>query len=119
MAKYASKYNRHAEITEQMHDLYSRKNEDYNDSFGRMFQELGPITALTRIGDKFERIKSLVTRGRQLVDDESVKDTLLDMANYCIMTIIELEEIEAKAKPQPITPVRHATDRPFKDALED
>ena len=93
MAKYQYKYDRHKEITAKMLDVYSRKNEDYNDSFGQMFQELGPVTALTRIGDKFNRIKNLSTRPGRLVADETVEDTIFDMANYCIMMLIELENL--------------------------
>lgn len=45
-----------------------------------------------RIGDKFRRFCALSRGEPQMVNDESLKDTLMDMANYCIMTIIEMEE---------------------------
>lgn len=90
------RFERHHQITEEMSDLYRRKNVDYGNSFGDMFEELGIITAITRIGDKFNRIKSFVKNGTYLVKDESVTDTLFDMANYCIMTIIELERMKTR-----------------------
>lgn len=86
-----NRYNRHKEICGQLNNTYIAKNIDYGNSFGDMFHELGIITAVTRIGDKYNRIKALVKNGAALVKEESIKDTLLDMANYCIMTVIEME----------------------------
>lgn len=68
-------------------------NADYGDSFGETFADLGIISAITRIADKFNRVKNLakLPPDRQRVKSESITDTLLDMANYCIMTVIEIE----------------------------
>ena len=54
---------------------------------------IGIISAITRIADKFNRVKNLakLPPDRQRVKSESIADTLLDMANYCIMTVIEIE----------------------------
>lgn len=82
---------KHAAICNKLHETYKSKNADYGNSFGDMFQELGIITAVTRIGDKFNRVKTLVKNGKAEVKDESLKDTILDMANYCIMTLIEMD----------------------------
>ncbi|WP_416389590.1 nucleotide modification associated domain-containing protein [Peptoanaerobacter stomatis] len=49
------------------------------------------ISAVTRISDKTNRLQSLCVN-KQQVKDESIKDTLMDLANYAIMTLIELEE---------------------------
>ena len=88
-----NKITRHAEICEKLNDVYGRKNKDYGDSFGNMYKDLGIISAVTRIGDKYSRLKSLATKPAEerAVKDESIRDTLLDMANSCIMTVIELE----------------------------
>lgn len=88
-----NKTQKHEELCKILNDTFKRKNADYGDSFGEMFQELGIITAVTRIGDKFNRLKSLVKKPKkeQMVKDESIRDTLLDMANYCIMTVIEMD----------------------------
>lgn len=75
----------------QLNQIYSDKNHDYGDSFGETFEELGAISAVTRITDKINRLDSLMTK-EQKVKDESILDTLIDLANYCIMTLIELEE---------------------------
>lgn len=82
---------RHKELCEYLTDTYERKNADYGNSFGEMFSDLGIVSAVTRIGDKYNRVKNLAVRPTVLVKDETIIDTLLDMANYCIMTVIELE----------------------------
>lgn len=79
-------------ITKGMSDLYEKKNSDYGDSFSKSFSKYGKISALTRIGDKFNRLESLMLGNVRKVKDEKIEDTLLDMANYCIMTIIELKK---------------------------
>lgn len=77
-------------ITTEMVELYSKKNHDYGDAFGQTFAELGIISAVTRISDKTNRLKSLATKD-QRVDDERVEDTLMDLANYAVMTLVELK----------------------------
>ena len=86
-----SKVERHKQICAQMNDVYKRKNSDYGDSFGETYKKLGVISAVTRITDKVNRLQSLCIKDTQ-VEDESVGDTLLDLANYAVMTIIELEQ---------------------------
>ena len=73
--------------------VYLKKNKDYGDSFGETFRKLGIISAITRISDKYNRICSLATKSERerQVKDESIKDTLLDLANYCMMTVIEMD----------------------------
>lgn len=80
----------HDRICKELNDLYVRKNHDYGDSFSETYRKLGIISAVTRITDKVNRIQSLCTK-KQMVNDESLRDTLRDLANYAIMTIIEME----------------------------
>lgn len=75
------------QITEEMARIYEAKNHDYGDSFGESCNEFGITAALVRMGDKFNRLKSL-TKKEALVKDESIEDTLKDLANYAIMTLI-------------------------------
>ena len=91
-----NKVEKHKQICEQLNNIFMTKNHDYGDSFGKMYKELGIISAVTRISDKYYRIVSLAKKPKeeQKVLDESIKDTLLDMANYAIMTVIELEGLE-------------------------
>lgn len=88
-----AKMERHREICEEIHDLYELKNHDYGDSFGKGFQEYGLIMPVIRIEDKLNRFKQLVN-GEGMVKDESVEDTLIDLANYAIMTVLEMREKE-------------------------
>lgn len=68
---------------------YARKNEAYGDSFGKSVKRYGIISALTRMSDKWNRLESLlIDKNNNRVSDESVDDTLLDLATYCIMTVL-------------------------------
>ncbi len=78
----------HEQICKELNDIYVRKNTDYGNSFGEQFQEHGLVSAVIRLDDKMRRLKSLSKQDAQ-VKDESIDDTLLDMANYAIMTVIE------------------------------
>lgn len=82
----------HEGICKELNDVYIRKNHDYGDSFNETFDKLGLISAVTRIMDKCNRLASLATlpEEKRKVKDESISDTLLDMANYCIMTEMKL-----------------------------
>lgn len=88
------KIQTHKELCEKLHETYAKKNKDYGDSFGQTFEKLGIISAVTRISDKYNRLVSLCTKPEEerMVKDETISDTLLDMANYCIMTEIELRK---------------------------
>lgn len=88
-----AKVELHREICEEIHDLYELKNHDYGDSFGKGFKEYGLIMPVIRLEDKLNRFKQLVN-GEGMVKDESVEDTLIDLANYAIMTVLEMREKE-------------------------
>lgn len=81
-------------ICEELNKTYEKKNHDYGNSFGDTFEKLGIISAVTRITDKYNRLVSLCTlpEEERMVKDETISDTLLDMANYCIMTELELRK---------------------------
>lgn len=84
-------------ISQDLANLYARKNEDYGDSFGRSVEKYGLISALTRISDKFNRLESLIlAHGNAKVSDESLDDTLKDLAAYCIMTLVAREQQKEK-----------------------
>ena len=87
----------HAKICQSMTDLYKRKNHDYGDSFAKMRKEFDNAI-LIRIYDKFSRLKTLKSGATQKVPDESIKDTLFDLANYCIMELVEMEVDENESK---------------------
>lgn len=73
------------EITNGLYGTYCKKNRDYGNSFEQSLNKFGEISALIRISDKYNRLCSLITNKGQEVKDESIDDTILDMANYLIM----------------------------------
>lgn len=81
-------------ITEKMYEVYKAKNADYGDSFNITRNEY-PNAILIRLQDKFLRLKQLYRNNfKANVQNESVKDTLMDMANYCILELIAITEQE-------------------------
>lgn len=85
-----SKIEKHLEICKSLNDLYKAKNKDYGDSFGKSYEEYGLTMSCIRLEDKLNRLKSLNKSNVQCVKDESIQDTLMDLANYAIMTLIEM-----------------------------
>ena len=86
-----TKVAHHRMICDEINELYAKKNHDYGDSFAQSFREEGMAMVRIRLGDKFNRLKALTRGGEQKVADESIRDTLIDLANYAIMTVLEME----------------------------
>ena len=84
------KVARHYAICQKLNQVYKAKNHDYGDSFGDTYKKLGIIGAWTRLSEKMNRLMSLAVSHDAQVKDEKIEDTLLDMDNYAIMTLIEL-----------------------------
>lgn len=85
-------------VTERMLDLYCRKNKDYGDSFAKSLDEDGLLVAKIRIGDKVNRYSTLMkNKVDAQVKEETLVDTLIDMANYTIMTIMWIEDKTGKS----------------------
>ena len=76
------------EIQEKALQLFTKKNIDYGDAFAKY----GVIGVLMRIEDKIQRSLSITKNGVNLVNDEGIKDTLLDLHNYAAMGLMLLEE---------------------------
>ena len=85
------KVRKHERICKELNEIYERKNKDYGESFGKSVIEYGMMMPCIRIEDKLQRVKNLVRNGSAAVNDESIDDTLRDLANYAIMTLIERE----------------------------
>jgi hypothetical protein len=69
-------------------ELFKKKNADYGDAFAKF----GVIGVLMRIEDKIQRALSITKNGVQLVHDEKIEDTLLDLHNYAAMALMLLNE---------------------------
>ena len=94
-----NKIERHMDICKGLNKIYEQKNHDYGDSFHDTFVEEGMAMARIRLSDKLNRFKKLSREGsEQKVNDESIRDTLLDLANYAIMTVMEMDILEEEDK---------------------
>lgn len=84
---------RFREIVSQMTDTYERKNHDYGNSFEKTLDKWGHKIGLARIDDKLNRVAQLM-EGNEVaqVKDESVDDTLRDLATYSIMLLMWYEK---------------------------
>lgn len=78
-------------IVNEMFLIFKNKNSDYGSSFDESLNEHGLLASKIRIGDKFNRFKTIFNKDFKVIN-ESLRDTLLDMANYCILTIMWLEK---------------------------
>lgn len=81
-------------ITDEMLALYERKNSDYGDSVHDTYVKYGPVSFLVRMEDKINRVKTLTENDNYdyKVKDEKVRDSLIDLANYAIIMIMEMEK---------------------------
>lgn len=77
-------------ICKECGDLYEEKNRRYQNSFSRQFKKSGLKMSLMRIEDKYLRFESLVNNPEDNGGDESIEDTLKDLINYSVMTLMEL-----------------------------
>ena len=83
--------DRFKEITDKMFETFKAKNYDYGSSFSNLFKECGMTYAYGHMAEKLERVKSLMKDDAK-VNGEGMKDSLLDLSNYAILTIMELDK---------------------------
>ena len=81
----------HLEVCGELNVTYEKKNADYGDSFAQSLDKHGLIAAIVRMDDKMNRVINLYKADEQLVEDESIRDTLMDLANYAIMSVMWLD----------------------------
>ena len=77
-----------ANVQKEAFELFSRKNKDYGDSFATF----GPVGVIVRMGDKIKRLISVSNNGITMVDNESLRDTLIDLHNYAAMAVMLMDE---------------------------
>ena len=93
-----NKIEKHKELLDNLHDLYIAKNHDYGDSVHDTYEKYGLISFLVRMEDKLNRVRTLNKNiNNSQVPTERIEDTLLDLANYAILAVLELKEEEEKA----------------------
>ena len=86
------KVHRFRSITDRMVELYENKNFLYGDSFARTYKKYGPVAAMVRMSDKMNRLDAMYNAPQADDLGESIMDTLTDLANYAVMTMIAIEE---------------------------
>ncbi len=84
----ANRVEKMRKIQDEGLGLFAKKNADYGDAFAKF----GLIGILMRIEDKIQRSLSITQNGVNLVDDEKIRDTLLDLHNYAAMGLMLLDE---------------------------
>ena len=82
------KVQMHLDICRELNEIFKRKNSDYGEAFAKLREEY-PDAILFFIEVKFFRLKTLLSGEKMQVKDESIENTLFDLANYCIMEAIE------------------------------
>ena len=85
----------HKKLLDDMHDLYIKKNADYGNSVHDTYEKYGLVSFLVRMEDKLNRVRNLNKDNVKISDakvkDEKIEDTLMDLANYAILAIMELK----------------------------
>ncbi len=89
MKQQKDKVKMFRDIVNEMADLYEKKNANYGDSFGQLYDTLGPVSGLVPLHNKLDRATSLIKGNKN--NFESLEDTLKDLACYAIMNLIELK----------------------------
>lgn len=95
MGKIEKDYNKtamdmHGELCKNIHELCVRKNKDYGSSAHDSYIDFGIVSYVIRLNDKMNRLKTLINN-EQHVKDESIRDTLMDLANYSLLAIVDLD----------------------------
>lgn len=75
-------------VQKEAFQLFEKKNKDYGDAFANY----GPIGVIVRMGDKINRLTNITNNGINLVKNESIRDTLIDLHNYSAMAIMLMDE---------------------------
>jgi hypothetical protein len=87
---YPSRVQQMIEVQKEALELFRRKNADYGDAFANY----GSTGVIMRMGDKIQRFISITNSGVNLVDTESLRDTLIDLHNYAAMAIMLLPPLK-------------------------
>ena len=91
------KIKKHQDILDYLHNLYITKNHDYGDSVHDTYEKYGLISFLVRMEDKLNRVRTLNKNSANIqIPTEKIEDTLLDLANYAILAVLELKDEEEK-----------------------
>lgn len=91
-ASETEKVTNYDSIVTKLKSMYESKNAAYGDSFALTYQKYGITALLIQLTHKMNRLDTLTRKPDISPADESVKDTLYDLANYAIMGLAEIEK---------------------------
>lgn len=80
-----------AHIVKEMTELYAKKNHDYGNSFDEGCDKIGTGYPLGRLLDKMNRLIACMGKEDEMQVNESIEDTLTDLACYSVMTLSYLK----------------------------
>ena len=75
-------------VQDEALDLFKKKNKDYGDAFANY----GPVGVIVRLGDKINRLSHVTETNITLVENETIRDTLIDLHNYAAMAIMLMDQ---------------------------
>jgi hypothetical protein len=78
-------------VADEVRDTLICKNRDYGDSFAKQYAKYGVMSGLIRMDDKMRRLENLVG-GAEANVDESIEDTLMDLAGYAMLCVVEMRK---------------------------
>lgn len=82
------------DVQDESFELFKKKNTDY----GNSFEEFGTIGILIRMNDKIKRAMTISSNKIALIDDESMRDTLVDLHNYCALAVSLIDKEKKTVK---------------------
>ena len=81
---------------DKMYDVFTKKRHDYGPTSEYTFEKFGLVSMLIRMYDKLGRLMNLCEKGKEPRVDESIEDTLFDLANYAMITVLEIDKMKMK-----------------------
>lgn len=104
MSTFEHRIDNYKRLQADMLQTFVDKDSDYGDSFGKTYEKYGIVSALTRMSDKLNRIDNLTAINSRdssvkMKVDESIEDTLLDLANYAMLTYLEIHKFDEPVPP--------------------
>jgi len=105
MNTFEDRINNYKQLQDGMLKTFIAKDSDYGDSFGKTFDKYGIVSALTRMSDKLNRLDNLASSNTTMQVDESIEDTLLDLANYAMLTYLEIHKFDEPVPGWSVSPL--------------
>lgn len=104
MSTFEHRIDNYKRLQADMLQTFVDKDSDYGDSFGKTYEKYGIVSALTRMSDKLNRIDNLTAinsrdSSAKMKVDESIEDTLLDLANYAMLTYLQIHKFDEPVPP--------------------